>query len=171
VPLVLAILMSLLLADPAAKFHEFAGKAVHIADGDTITVLDSDQVQHKIRLHGIDAPEKAQAFGAKAKEALAEKVHERTVRVVWKEKDRYGRIVGDVHLADPLAGDRNINIEMVRDGYAWWYRSYAPKSKWLEEAETEARNERRGLWRDKNPEPPWEFRKKKRESKQPAARP
>jgi endonuclease YncB( thermonuclease family) len=122
-------------------------------------VLDADQVQHKIRLHGIDAPEKAQAFGNKAKEALAGKVHEKTVRVVWKEKDRYGRIVGDVHL-----GDRNINVEMVHDGFAWWYRSFAPKSKELERAEAEARKERRGLWHDKEPEPPWEYRKKERDS-------
>jgi endonuclease YncB( thermonuclease family) len=107
-------------AEPDAKLHEFTGKVVHIADGDTLTVLDSDKVQHKIRLHGIDAPEKSQAFGNTAKEALAEKVHEKSVRVVWKEKDQYGRIVGDVHLAEPPAGDRNINIEMVHDGFAWW---------------------------------------------------
>src|SRR5205823_3500794 len=119
-------------------------------------------------LHGIDAPEKSQAFGNKAKEALAEKVHEKNVRVAWKERDRYGRIVGDVWLPDPpagerKAGERNINIEMVRDGWAWWYRQYAPKSRALEGAETEARKERRGLWRDREPEPPWEFRKKDRE--------
>jgi endonuclease YncB( thermonuclease family) len=87
-------------------------------------------------------------------------VHEKTVRVVWKEKDRYGRIVGDVHL-----GDRNINLEMVRDGWAWWYRHYAPKSKALEQAEADARKEQRGLWHDKRPEPPWEYRKKEREAK------
>src|SRR5258708_5481819 len=95
------------LAAETADFHELTGKVVHIADGDTLTVLDNDKVQYKIRLHGIDAPEKGQAFGTKAKEALAEKVHEKTVRVVWKEKDQYGRVVGDVYL-----GDRNINIEM-----------------------------------------------------------
>src|SRR4029077_10715052 len=149
--------------EPESKFHELSGKVVHIADGDSLTVLDSDKVQYKIRLHGIDAPEKSQAFGTRAKEALAEKGHEKTVRVVWKERDRYGRIVGDVHLIDPSAGDRNINIEMVHDGWAWWYRAYAPKSKALEEAEAEARTEKRGLWRDKNPEPPWEYRKKERE--------
>jgi endonuclease YncB( thermonuclease family) len=88
----------------------------------------------------IDAPEKGQAFGTKAKAALAEKLHEKNVRVVWKEKDQYGRIVGDVHL-----GDRNINIEMVHDGFAWWYRAYAPKSKVLEQGEAEARKEKRGL--------------------------
>src|SRR5260370_21206980 len=93
-------------AEPDAKLHELTGKVVHIADGDTLTVLDSDNVQHKIRLAGIDAPEKGQAFGTKAKEVLAEKVQEKTVRVVWKEKDRYGRILGDIHL-----GNQNINLE------------------------------------------------------------
>ncbi|MBI3866711.1 MAG: thermonuclease family protein [Planctomycetia bacterium] len=145
-------------AEPESKTHELTGKVVHIADGDTLTVLDADKVQHKIRLHGIDAPEKGQAFGTKVKEALAGKVHEKSVRVVWKEKDRYGRIVGDVHL-----GDRNINVEMVHDGFAWWYRTYAPKLKALEEAEGEAKKEKRGLWHDESPEPPWEFRKKERE--------
>lgn len=152
--------------EPESNFHELTGKVVAIADGDTLTLLDSDKVQHKIRLHGIDAPEKAQAFGTKAKEALAEKVHEKTVRVVWKEKDQYGRIVGDVNL-----GDRNINIEMVHDGFAWWYRTYAPKSRLLEQAEADARKAKRGLWRDKNPEPPWEFRKKERESRKTFQKP
>ena len=149
-----------LFPEPDSAIHELTGQVVHIADGDTLTVLDADKVQHKIRLHGIDAPEKGQAFGTKAKEALAEKVHEKAVRVVWKEKDRYGRIVGDVHL-----GDRNVNVEMVRGGWAWWYRTYAPKSKALEEAEAEARKEKRGLWRDKEPEAPWEYRKREREAK------
>jgi endonuclease YncB( thermonuclease family) len=151
-------------AEPDAKPHELTGKVVHIADGDTLTVLDTNKVQHKIRLSGIDAPEKSQAFGNKAKEALAEKVHEKTVRVLWKEKDRYGRIVGDVHF-----GDRDINREMVHDGFAWWYRQYAPKSKALEQAEAEAKKEKRGLWHDKDPEPPWEFRKQERDRRKPPA--
>jgi endonuclease YncB( thermonuclease family) len=159
------VLCTMQIARAADGFHEFTGKVVHIADGDTLTVLDRDNEQRKVRLHGIDAPEKGQAFGTKAKEALAEKVHERDVRVVWKEKDQYGRIVGDVWLPD-RAGERNVNIEMVRDGYAWWYRRYAPRSKSLEAAETEARRDHRGLWRDANPEPPWEYRKHERERRE-----
>jgi endonuclease YncB( thermonuclease family) len=150
----------ILVAEPDASPKEIVGKVIHIADGDTLTVLDGDKVQHKIRLHGIDAPEKGQAFGTKAKEALAERVHEKTVRVVWKEKDRYGRIVDDLYL-----GSRHVNTEMVRDGFAWWYRRYAPKSKELERAEEEAREEPRGLWHDKQPEPPWEYRKRDREQR------
>jgi endonuclease YncB( thermonuclease family) len=70
---------------------ELRGKVVGIADGDTITVLDADKVQHKIRLQGIDAPEKTQAFGRKGKELLTEKIAGREVMIEWKEKDRYGR--------------------------------------------------------------------------------
>jgi endonuclease YncB( thermonuclease family) len=157
-PTLLTLAAVLVAAD--SQSHELTGKVVSVADGDTITVLDADKTQHRIRLFGIDAPERGQAFGTKSREALAAAVHEKTVRIVWKERDRYSRIVGDVYL-----GDRNINVDQVRSGMAWWYRTYAPKSKALEEAEGEARKERRGLWKDKDPEPPWVYRRKERERK------
>ncbi len=127
--------------------------------GDTLTILDASKEKHKIRLHGIDAPEDNQAFGSKAKQALSERVGEKDVRVVWKERDRYGRIIGDVYL-----GDRWIDLEMVQAGMAWHYKAYS-KDKKLTEAEDLARKEKRGVWADKEPEPPWEFRKKERERK------
>ena len=71
------------------------GKVVSITDGDTITVLDSDDEQHKVRLYGIDAPEKGQAFGTASGKALGDKLHEKEVRFVWKAKDKYGRILGN----------------------------------------------------------------------------
>jgi endonuclease YncB( thermonuclease family) len=138
---------------------EIRGKVVSIADGDTITVLDADKVQHKIRLEGIDAPEKGQAFGTKSKEKMSELVGEKEVVVKWSKKDRYERILGDVYL-----GDRHINLEMVREGMAWHYKQYS-KSKELAEAEDEARKAKKGLWADKSPEPPWEYRKREREKK------
>src|SRR5262245_51793332 len=98
--------------------HSFTGKVVKISDGDTITDL-LDKTQHKIRLEGIDAPEKGQAYGTKARKALADKVFSQTVRVDWKQRDRYGRIVGRIYL-----GDRDISMEMVRDGGAWHYQRY-----------------------------------------------
>lgn len=154
-----AILILLLLITTTLHAEEIRGKVVSIADGDTITVLDAEKVQHKIRLEGIDAPEKGQAFGTKAKEKMSELVGEKDVVVTWEKKDRYGRILGDVHL-----GDRLINLEMVQDGLAWHYKQYS-KSKELAEAENEARKAKKGLWGDKSPEPPWEFRKKGREKK------
>ena len=108
---------------------ELRGKVVSIADGDTITVLDSAKVQHKIRLQGIDAPEKKQAFGTKSKERMSEKVGGEEVVVQWKEKDRYGRILGEV-----MVDNRHINLEMVQDGMAWHYTTYS-KSKELAKAE------------------------------------
>jgi endonuclease YncB( thermonuclease family) len=92
------------------------GKVVAIADGDTLTVLDVANTQHTIRLAGIDAPEKRQAFGTKAPEALAAKVFGKAVRVDVVEIDRYHREVGRIYM-----GDRFINLEMVRDGFAWRY--------------------------------------------------
>jgi endonuclease YncB( thermonuclease family) len=152
---------AILLLFITASLHaeEIRGKVVSIADGDTITVLDSEKVQYKIRLEGIDAPERGQAFGTKSKEKLSELVGEKEVVVRWEKKDRYGRILGDVHLDDRL-----INLEMVQDGMAWHYKQYS-KSKELAEAEEEARKAKKGIWGDKSPEPPWEFRKRGRERK------
>ena len=140
---------------------EIRAKVVSVADGDTVTVLDAEKVQHKIRLSGIDAPEKGQAFGAKSKERLSEKIGEKEVVVKWKQKDRYGRVLGEIYL-----GDRHINLEMVQDGLAWHYKQYS-KSKELAQAEDEARKAKKGLWadKDKEPVPPWEYRKMDRGKK------
>src|SRR6516164_5237333 len=89
--------------------HPFTGKVVKIADGDTITVL-LEKTQHRIRLEGIDAPEKGQAYGTKARQALADKVFGKTIRVEWKKRDRYGRIIGRVYL-----DKQDISLEMVKD--------------------------------------------------------
>jgi micrococcal nuclease len=132
---------------------ELRGKVVSIADGDTITVLDAAKKQHKVRLNGIDAPEKAQAFGAKSKARLGELVAGKDVLVDWKEKDQYGRVLGTVYLES-----LDVNQKMVRDGFAWFYRKYS-KSPELASAEAEAKSAKRGLWADASPTPPWDFRK------------
>ena len=128
----LTVLAGLLLATQSFAY-ELRGKVVSIADGDTITVLDAQKVQHKIRFQGIDAPEKRQAFGTRSKEALSEKIGDKDVLVIWKEKDRYDRILGDVYL-----GKRHINLEMVQEGMAWHYKQYS-KDAALAEAEIAAR--------------------------------
>ena len=141
---------------------EIKGRVVAIADGDTITVLDANQVQRKIRLEGIDAPEKKQAFGTRSRQTLGDLVAGKDVTVQWNKKDRYGRIIGHVYL-----GDRDIDMEMVQAGMAWHYRQYS-KSAELAAAEAEARKDRLGLWADANPVPPWAFRKaKKKKTPQP----
>jgi micrococcal nuclease len=106
------------------------GKVVGIADGDTLTLL-VDKTQTKVRLEGIDTPERAQPFGRKAGQALAKKVFGKVVQVDDLGKDRYGRTLGIVRL-----GTRDVNLELVREGWAWWYRKYAPKNKEPAAAET-----------------------------------
>jgi endonuclease YncB( thermonuclease family) len=155
----LALVLLLVLAGRACAAkprYAFVGEVVKIADGDTLTVLDKTNAQHKIRLAGIDAPEKGQAFGTRARNALAAKVFRQGVRVEVTDTDRYGREVGRV-----FCSGRFINAEMVLGGFAWRYPQW-DKTGEFATAEADARRNRRGLWADSNPVPPWEFRRAKR---------
>ena len=137
---------------------DFTGKVVGVIDGDTIEVLHNRQAE-RIRLYGIDCPEKRQAFGTKAKQFTSQLVFGKTVTVRVNDRDKYGRTIGEVILLD----GRNLNQELVRTGLAWWYRKYAPGDAALERLETEAREAQRGLWADPNPIPPWEWRHRGRQ--------
>ncbi len=135
------------------------GKVVKITDGDTLVVLDNTMTQHKIRLSGIDAPETSQPFGQRSKEALSALVAGQQVEVDWHKRDRYQRIVGKV-----IARGKDVNLAQVRSGMAWWYRKYANEQSRVDQglyevAEAKAMKDRVGLWSDKNPIPPWEWRK------------
>lgn len=141
----------------SALAESFAGRVVGVSDGDTISVMKSGKAV-KVRLHGVDAPESSQAFGTRARQKTSELVFGQEVTVHVETLDRYGRIVGKVILPD----GRSLNRELVRSGLAWWYRDYARKDKELERLEREAREERRGLWADPDPTPPWLFRKNNR---------
>ena len=134
------------------------GRVVAIADGDTLTVLDSQNQQRKIRLNGIDAPESAQEFGQASKRNLSELVFGKEVAVIWSKVDKYQRLVGTV-----LVGSTNANLEQLKAGLAWYYRQYAGDVPEIERAqyetaETEAKEGKRGLWQQARPVPPWEFR-------------
>lgn len=133
------------------------GKVIEIIDGDTITVLDEDKKQHKIRLEGIDAPEQSQAFGSAAKKTLSEKTFNTSPWVEWKGLDKYDRILGHVY-----HDGRHINLELVAEGYAWHHKEYS-KDPRLANAEIVARRRRLGLWSDSSPSPPWDFRRSGRE--------
>ncbi len=124
-----------------------------VSDGDTITVLTKGKGE-RIRLHGIDCPEKRQAFGKRAKQFTSRLVYGKTVTVRDLGQDRYGRTVGEVLLPD----GRVLNHELVRAGFAWWYRRYAPEDETLKQLEAEAGDAKRGLWADAEPVPPWEWR-------------
>lgn len=142
-----------------------SGRVVGVADGDTLTVLDSSKKQHKIRLDGIDAPEKAQPFGQRSKQSLSDLAYNRNVQVETHKRDRYGRVVGKV-----LLDGTDLNLLQVNRGLAWHYKAYAreqtPEDRaGYAAAEEIARRERRGLWRDAEPTPPWEWRKNAKGSK------
>lgn len=146
--------MSLLLA--VLLLGQTAGQVVSIADGDTITVRQSGGPTVKVRLIGIDAPERGQAFGTRARQELGDLVAGKSVEVIGSTKDRYGRLLGDVR-----HDGRSINLELIRRGFAWAYVEYDPPAEYVA-AESEARAARRGLWADKEPVPPWAYRKNQR---------
>lgn len=132
---------------------DFSGKVVAVADGDTLTIL-RDREQIKIRLAEIDAPEKAQAYGQRAKQSLSDLCFGRQAAIQEHGRDRYGRTIGRVNCAGADA-----NAEQVRRGMAWVYDRYASDPA-LYDLQREARAAHRGLWADAQPTPPWDWRKR-----------
>jgi endonuclease YncB( thermonuclease family) len=149
----------------SANAETLTGLAVGVADGDTITVLDGQKQQHKIRVAGIDAPEKKQAFGARSKQGLSDLVYGKSVAVEWEKRDRYGRIVGKV-MVDKL----DAGLAQITSGLAWHYKQYEKEQSAEDReryayAEVKARAQRAGLWQDRHPVPPWEYRHVKRRAR------
>jgi endonuclease YncB( thermonuclease family) len=136
----------------AAESKAFTSRVVGVHDGDTITVLAEGNVEVRVRLDGIDAPETKQAFGERSRQTLSAIVAGKTAKITSKGKDRYGRTIGVV-----FVGGVNANLAMVQAGMAWRYDKYS-KDAALLAAQNEARAARLGLWADANPVPPWEWR-------------
>lgn len=139
---------------------EYTGRVVGVLDGDTIDVLTVEKRVLRVRLSGIDAPERRQPFAAASKRALSDLVFKKQVLVQGDKYDRYGRFVGKV-----LASGRDVNLAMVEQSFAWHYKVYAveqPEADRAEysQAELTARTRRIGLWRDSAPMPPWSFRRR-----------
>lgn len=150
------ICIALLVSCSATEKH--SGCVVKVIDGDTIEVLmKSPNEKLRIRLFGIDAPERGQAFYNSAKKFTASMVANKDVKLVVNNKDRYGRMVADVYLADGT----HINAEIVKAGYAWHYEAYSDNVE-LAQWEVAARQKKLGLWQDTYAQPPWEFRKDRR---------
>ncbi len=139
--------------EPPAAVAANEGRVVAIADGDTFTLLTDDKRQVKVRLHGIDCPEKKQDFGQVARQRLSELVFDKRVRLNIKDTDRYGRTVAVVYQNNAC-----INEELLKEGLAWHYTRYDRNPEW-ERLEKEARRHKAGLWRQPHPTPPWEWRK------------
>ena len=135
---------------PAEELH---GTVTDVYDGDTCTLMADDQ-KYRIRFYGIDAPEIKQDGGIVARERLRHKILNKNVRIEVVDQDRYGRTVGKVFL-----GTRYINLEMAAEGTVWYYQAYAKKARDLRDASEMARKRKWGIWRNPDPQPPWEFRK------------
>ena len=141
-----------------ASADSLTGKVVKVVDGDTVYVLDGNYEEHKIRLAGIDAPERKQAYGLASRKHLASIVAGKRVAVEYDKQDRYGRIVGKI-----WADGVDACLEQVKAGFAWHYKKYqheqSPEDRQrYADAEKQARVGRLGLWRENNPKPPWKYR-------------
>lgn len=157
------ILTTLLLSSLSLHVHAdtLDGTVIHIADGDSLTLM-VDNTPHKIRLLGIDAPERSQAYGKQSRVALNRAVNGKQVTVKWSKRDDYGRIVGKV-----IYKGRDINLQQLQKGMAWHYKHYEREQE-LEDrsryaqAEYLAQRDKLGLWQDANPVAPWKFRREQR---------
>ncbi len=153
------------------------GKVVGVSDGDTIKVLDANNVLYKIRLTGIDAPEKAQPFGMASRDHLASMVAGKVVRVESSKTDRYGRLLGKVWVqprdCPDCARTLNVNHAQILSGMAWWYQYYAHEQpqedrERYKSAVAEARAKKLGLWSEAGAIPPWAWRRGQRTTAAPA---
>ena len=154
------LLVSLFLAFVDAKAEVLIVKVVGVSDGDTITVLDAEKTEYKVRLMGIDAPEKSQDFGSASKQALSNYVYQREVTVDYKKFDKYKRIVGKV-----ILDKQDICLAMISDGMAWHYKDYEKEQPRKDrdlysQAELKARDSKIGLWQLSNAIEPSVFKRK-----------
>ena len=144
----------------AIATEKFSGRVVGVIDGDTIRI-NRDLKSVKVRLYGVDCPELAQAGGKEARTLARQLAYGRVLLIESKGIDRYKRVIGRVYL---LSG-KTLSRELVKAGKCWWYKRYAPDDETLAKLEGEARAEKRGLWVESSPTPPWEWRKQRKNIK------
>lgn len=168
---ILACVMAIVVS-PSCHSATLVGKVAAVADGDTVTVLDAGKVQYKIRVSGIDAPEKKQAFGERSKQSMAHMVLGKFVQVEWNKQDRYGRLIGKITTPqencqkEDCPADIDAGLAQISLGLAWHYKKYereqAPKDRNnYAQTEIEAKAKQVGLWSEVNPVAPWNFRQGK----------
>ena len=148
----------LLAAPHALAVKPFLARVVEVVDGDTLQVMRTEGGTIKVRLDGIDCPEKGQRYGKEARRLAHRLSYGRVVLIESRGVGRYGRTIGDVI----LPGGVNLNHELVRAGACWWYRRYAEENVALKRLEGEAREAKRDLWANPKPVPPWGWRRQKR---------
>ncbi|WP_419868012.1 thermonuclease family protein [Chryseobacterium sp. CT-SW4] len=135
-------------------------KVIAVKDGDTVVVLLGNNKQEVLRLAEVDCPEKGQPYGKNAKQFTSSQVFGKKVTFYRMNKDRYGRTVARVFYKD----DKYLSAEIIKAGYGWWYYQLS-KNILLKKYESLARENKSGLWADKNAVAPWDFRKNKRKGK------
>lgn len=136
--------------------YAITGKVIKIADGDTFTLLVGTG-QVRVRLAGIDCPEKKQPYGQVARQFTSDAIFGKTITVDEQSKDRYGRTIGIVHMPNGCI----LNEELLHAGLAWHYKQYSRNKQWAWYEQC-ARCARVGLWSEPNAIAPWEFRKRRR---------
>lgn len=134
------------------------GKVVGITDGDTFKLLEKDSILHRVRIANIDCPERKQAFSNKSKQFTSIALFDNFIKISPIKKDRYGRLISEVYYNDSL----NLSRELVKNGLAWHYVKYSNDTT-LTKLELIARKNKVGLWSVNSPNPPWEWRKGKRQ--------
>lgn len=157
---VFALLLSACILYPGIA-EALEGKVVRISDGDTLTILTADRQQLKIRLYGIDTPERRQAYGSRATDYTRKALAGRRVQVRAIDRDRYGRTVGIVQAE---GARESINAELIRAGLAWIYTKFCklPQCREWKRIEEDARKQKKGLWQDAGAVPPWQWRRGER---------
>ncbi len=150
------IIAIFLLSFTILTAQTLTGIVSYVSDGDTIHMIVKNQ-KYKIRFYGIDTPERTQEYGLEAKEFVYKRVMSRNIKVRVMDTDRYGRKVGKVYY-----NGKYLNKEIVKNGYAWWYKYYAKNDKDLEKAQKYAKINRLGLWRSSKPIAPWDYRRGKK---------
>jgi len=154
------MLLGLILAGACAgERRPWKGKVIKVIDGDSLVVRRGNKT-YEVRLYGIDAPEYRQPYSRNAKRFLNEKAYKKTVLVTQMDVDRYGRLVALIEINRKV-----VNRELVAAGYAWVYDRYCVERslcRKMKQDQVEARKARRGLWRDRDPESPWEWKRRKR---------
>jgi endonuclease YncB( thermonuclease family) len=135
---------------PTSAPPTFTSTVLSVSDGDTLTVLANNKPE-RVRLISIDCPESDQPFGRQATQLTTQLALGKAVTVTDLGRDKYYRLLGDVVLPD----GRLLNHELVREGFCWWYRKYAPGDTVLAGLEKEARDAKKGIWQDRAPTPPW----------------
>lgn len=152
------IIAVLLFLCPLLAYADVTGRVVAVIDGDTVKVLDSNQVKHTIRLMGIDAPEKKQPFHSRAKQALSDCSYGQVATVQGSKLDRWGRLIGKV-----MVGKTDCNLRQLQLGMAWHYTAYIKEQPKADrgiyaDAQEEAKKTKKGLWSEPHPQESWNFR-------------